>query len=53
MGVMAQSMEKSSLGQQAVTEVEGIKDVNMPQAFKSLIVAQKEMHDRIKELEKR
>ena len=51
MGVMAQSMEKSSLGQQAVTEVEGIKDVNMPQAFKSLIVAQKEMHDRIKRLE--
>ena len=53
MGVMAQSMEKSSLGQQAVTEVEGVKSVDVPQAFKSLIVAQKEMHDRIKELEKK
>ena len=51
MGVMAQSMEKSSLGQQAVTEVEGVKSVDVPQAFKSLIVAQKEMHDRIKRLE--
>ena len=53
MGVMAQSMEKSSLGQQAVTEVEGVKSVDVPQAFKSLIVAQKEMHDRIKRLEKK
>ena len=53
MGVMAQSMEKSSLGQQAVTEVEGVKSVDVPQAFKSLIVAQKEMHDRIKKLEKK
>jgi len=53
MGVMAQSMEKSNLGQQAVEEVDGVKAVNMPQAFKSLIVAQKEMHDRIKELEKK
>ena len=51
MGVMAQSMEKSPLGQQAVTEVEGVKSVDVPQAFKSLIVAQKEMHDRIKKLE--
>jgi len=53
MGVMAQSMEKSPLGQQAVTEVEGVKGVDVPQAFKSLIVAQKEMHDRIKRLEKK
>ena len=53
MGVMAQSMEKSPLGQQAVTEVEGVKSVDVPQAFKSLIVAQKEMHDRIKRLEKK
>ena len=53
MGVMAQSMEKSSLGQQAVAEVEGVKSVDVPQAFKSLIVAQKEMHDRIKRLEKK
>jgi len=27
--------------------------VDVPQAFKSLIVAQKEMHDRIKRLEKK
>ena len=53
MGVMAQSMEKSPLGQQAVTEIEGVKSVDVPQAFKSLIVAQKEMHDRIKRLEKK
>ena len=53
MGVMAQSMEKSPLGHQAVTEVEGVKGVDVPQAFKSLIVAQKEMHDRIKRLEKK
>jgi len=51
MGVMAQSMEKSPLGQQAVTEVEGVKSIDIPQAFKALIVAQKEMHDRVKRLE--
>lgn len=51
MGVMAQSMEKSDLGQQAVEEVGGAKAVNVNEAFKSLIVAQKEMHDRIKKLE--
>ncbi len=51
MGVMAQSMEKTPLGQQAVEEVGGVKGVNVNEAFKSLIVAQKEMHDRIKKLE--
>ncbi len=51
MGVMAQSMERSDLGQQAVEEVGGVKGVNVNEAFKSLIVAQKEMHDRLKKLE--
>jgi hypothetical protein len=53
MGVMAQSMEKTPLGQQAVEEVGGAKAVNVNEAFKSLIVAQKEMHDRLKKLEKK
>ena len=51
MGVMAQSMERSPLGQQAVIEDQGVKAIDIPQAFKSLIVAQKEMHDRVKTLE--
>ena len=51
MGVMAQSMERSPLGQQAVFDNQGVKSIDIPQAFKSLIVAQKEMHDRVKTLE--
>jgi hypothetical protein len=50
-GIMAQDLEKSSMGKALVKEVNGTKMVNTSQGFGSVLAAQSEMHKRLKELE--
>jgi hypothetical protein len=50
-GVMAQDLERSPMGKALVEEVNGTKMVNTSQGFGSVLAAQSQMHNRIKELE--
>jgi hypothetical protein len=48
---MAQDLEKSPMGKALVENVNGTKMVNTVQGFGSVLAAQSQMHNRIKELE--
>ena len=50
-GIMAQDLEKSPMGKALVENVNGTKMVNTVQGFGSVLAAQSQMHNRIKELE--
>ena len=52
-GVMAQSLEGSRMGQQAVGDIGGIKTIDTVQGLRSTMVAQKELHERLKQIEQR
>jgi len=51
MGVMAQDLEKSDIGRAAVSEVDGVKQVNPEHLALPMLAAQSDMFKRIKELE--
>lgn len=50
-GVMAQDLERSKLGRDMVTEVEGVKHIKIPQAVSALMAAQKIIMDKLGKLE--
>ena len=52
-GVMAQSLEKSELGKQAVGNAGGVRMIDTIQGLRSTMVAQKELHERLKQIEGR
>ena len=51
-GIMAQSLEDSELGSQMVQEMLGVKTVEPNHAVRVTMVAQKELHERLKRLER-
>lgn len=51
LGIMAQDLEKSSLGKALVKEVGGKKMIDIPQGFGAVLAAQSEMNDRLKAME--
>ena len=52
-GVMAQSLEGSELGRQAVGDAGGVKTIETIQGLRATMVAQKELHERLKGIEQR
>jgi hypothetical protein len=52
-GIMAQDLEKSSLGKQMVKEVNGNKMVDMAGGFSAVLAAQARLNERLENLEKK